>query len=335
MRQRADIKLQFVYEDGEFLQVIQYRRCEVLLVDGCKTSTKIGSKNLADLVECIADATNFPFTWFQFNDLSKFCNGDVRSFLAVWGKHIVVLGVNIDSRETEIGILRKLLFDRVRNLKKLEIGFSNRRYPFREGIPIPIQRSTDPSQFHHQFLEVVCVNEYHTKNLGIIESIVAAAPNLKNFVKGDSIDDKGDSLNAILVTVPILELLQKLNKLNCLTNVRIVVSAELIDYWLKSKRSMELKLRSLDLSFDPSILLNQHFEWCAEIAKQLFHSSKDILHTLVLPNLGQLTGLRIPKLKKLQKLILPENYDVVAMFPPLFDLAGTFPNVKELGKLKT
>ncbi len=336
IRQRADIKLAFKYEDGEFLQVIKYRRCEELLIDNCKLFTKIGSKNLSDLVECIADATNFPFSSFQFDDLSKFCSGDARSFLALWGKQIVALSVNIDYRETETGILRKLLFDRVTNLKELEIGFRHRIYPFREGIPISIQRSTYSTQFQLDHLEVFYVGDYHSRNSDIIENIVAASSNLTDLAIGDSTEENGDySLNNLLVTVPILELLQKLNKLHCLTNVRIELSEVLIDYWLKSKCSMELKLQSFDLWLHPSIWENERLKsFATSIANQLFHSSKDMLHTLQLPNLGEMTALVIPKLTNLRKLILPENYGEVAMFPQFFNLAYTFPNVKELGKLK-
>lgn len=340
MRQRADIKLQFAFIDGEFMQVFEYRRCEELLVDCCKTFTKIGSKNLNDFVECLAEASHFPFTGFQFDNLSKFRNGDVRSFLENWGMNIVALSINIDPLKTDIGILRELLFDRVCNLKKLEIGFRRRSFRrrnwlSREDIPISTQSSADSSQFHLDQLEVVrvqkCHWQYHSNSYAIIKGILTAAPRLKTFENQEFILENGFPLDGLRLDGPILELMRKLNKLDCLKQVRI--DEKLTDHLVESPYNvMSLELKSLSLLLNSRIFEDE--KWKARsIVNDIFRSSRDVMQTLRIENLELLAGLEIPKLKRLRKLYIQYDY-VGTMFPPTFDLAGTFPNLKELGKLK-
>lgn len=319
MRHRADIEVRFAFEDGEFMHRIQHRCCKELLIDGCSEFYIRGSKSLTDLVVCLAKSTEFPFTNFCFDNLRNFWNSDIRSFLAFWGSNIVTINVGIDYRVEDVGLLRKLLFDRVPNLKKLEIVQLNKMWSFfHRDIPKSIQFCADFSEFQLPQLEELCVCGYLEFSVQI-ENILRAATNLKTIWKA-------------YADVPTLKMLQKLNKLHCVKQLELVVTEELIGYWVKSPQNMDLKPEYLDVSFEPTIWENQQLKSSATaIVNQIFLSSKDVMQTLYIPKLGSLTGLAIPKIETLQTLHLQFGRSG-AMFPPLFDLAGTFPNVRELGK---
>lgn len=324
MRQRADIEVRFAFKDQEFMHIIQHRCCKEMLIDGCSEVCITGSKSLTDLVECLAKSTDFPFTNFRFDNLRNFWNNDMRSFLAIWGSNIVTLNVDTDYQQKDVGLglWRKLLFDRVPNLNKLEIEFYGQGV---WSVPNSIQSCADLCEFQLPQLEVFCVY-CDIEDSGIVENILRAATNLKSFSNG-------------YADVPTLEMLLKLNKLHCLKQLEIEVTEELIGYWAKSPQNMDLKVKNLNLSFESKILENQQLKSNAtSIVNQIFRSSKDVMHTLSIPKLGALAGLVIPKLETLQELHLEydQEYDQDdqsgPIFPPLFDSAGTFPNVKELGK---
>lgn len=297
------------------MHLIHYRRCEALLIDSCKSLARTDGKSLTDLVVCLAKALHFPFTSFRFDNLSNFWNSDIRCFLAFWGKNVVSLTVdNVGVRGMDFGELQKIVFDRVPNLKELGIGKVD--YYSRRAV-------IHPSEFHLPLLEVLRVHENYENHL--IEDLLRAAENLKNFTEDGHI------------SVSILESLQSLNKLHCLQQAKIFVSKELIDIWENLPSIVNLKLQSLVLTFHPSIWKNSRLKSSAEaITSQLFHASKDVMQTLSTEALGSFTGLKIQRLRKLQKLHIEfgslEDPDTI--FPPSLDVTDSFPNLKELGKLK-
>lgn len=336
MRQRGDISLHFSLEDGKFMQNIQHRHCEELLINICKTYSVCGSRSLNDLVLCLKKSKHFPITSFQLDDLNDFENEDMRSFLSIWGKSILALNIKSHDRKDSIEILRDLLVNKVPNLKKLQIRFSWIEFPSSIGL------FADANEFQLPNLQVLVVEEKYSKFRTIIGNILKAACNLNNFAW--AVKDKHQMQFECVeesVTVEDLTMLESYNKLHCLKNLRIDLSKDLITFWQQSTKSGDVKLESLALSLKTSIFEDEKLKSIVTtILNQLFDSSADVMQTLAIESLG-LTNVLIPKMKKLKKLDLwdrsrrAEQTPTYAMFPPLFEMADKFPNVMELGKKRS
>lgn len=340
MRQRGDINLKFSFKSGTFMQSVKRRYCEELMVkNDWETYYSTSSKSLADLVACLKKGKQFPVTSFRFDDIGNFGNADMNEFLLIWGKSVLALKVIIDDPVKSVAVLRDLLCEKIPNLKKLEIEFRRLGYTQQKEIPSSIQLFADSDEFQLPKLEVLYVSQRYKLFRGIIEDIIKAATKL-NVFDGFSMDEKvidqGDCFHeSNSVTADDLRMLEKRNKLHCLKSLQICITNELIGYWAQaSQRMMDLKLKSLTLSVDSSIVKNDQLKASAStIINQLLHSSVTTIQTFTTAPLGLLTGLLIPKLKHLRKLNLCNNhYNSFTMFPPSFDFAVNFPNVKELGK---
>lgn len=330
MRKRGDIKLHFAYSDHEFKHKIKHRNCE-LLVNICHPYSNFSFKSLTDLAVCLKESKDFPITSFRFDDLDKFGNEDLRSFLSIWGTNVLALNITLNDPVNNVGILRDLLDEKVPSLKTLTINFKW------EQFPSPIELFADSNEFQLPKLQVLCVNSKYGKFRGIIANILKAACNLNKlfcFVeKSYQLEDKCVENS---ITTDDLAMLQSFNKLHCLKNMRIDLSEDLIAFCIKANEKIDLKLDSLAVSLEPSIWKNNQLKSSATaILNQLFHSSKDTIQTLRINPLGSL-GLNIPKFKNLQKLDLfgfsKNESKIIDMFPPLFEMAENFPNLKDLGK---
>lgn len=354
IRLRTDIELEFGFIDGKFVQCIEHRHCEELLINLCRPMSKYGTKKLTDLVACMS--ADFPYANFRFGDLETFTNEDIQKFLTVWGKNISVLKVSMKDSVTSAKNLRELLFDKVTNLKKLELQFctDGNWHPFnRKVIPqsSSIKIFDDSNELQLPNLDVLCVNIRFNKFRGIVGDIFAAACNLKVFeilkkstcnpyfgpscVHEDRIVSAEES-----ITQEDLAMLDRFNKLNCLKKLQLYVSEGLVAYWKNSKHTMDLKLQSLAFALEPSIWDKDEMKRSVtSLLNQLLRSSKDSLETLSTEPLASLTDLTIPKLENLKNLDLcgfsQRKTDSVSMFPKLFEMADNFPNVKELGKKMT
>lgn len=354
IRQRTDVDLKFGFNNGKFVQSIQYRHCEELLINLCKRYSKYGTKQLTHLVACMS--ADFPYTNFRFDDLEKFANEDMQNFLSVWGKNIRVLRVSMKDPVTSATNLRELLFEKVTNLKKLKLQFcphdNNGWISDRRTIGLsPIKIVDDSNEVQLPNLEVLCVNIRFNKFRGIVGDIFAAACDLKVFeilkesnsspYFGPScVHDDRIVIGEESITPDDLTMLQSFNKLHCLKKLQLFVSEGLIAYWKNSKHTMDLKLQSLAFALAPSIWGNDEMKRSAtSLINQLIRSSKDSLETLSIEPLASLPDLVIPKLKSLKNLDLcgfsqfeTENN---SMFPAMFEMVDNFPNVKELGKKMT
>lgn len=305
-------------------------------------------KSLIDLVDCLKDSDNFPFTSFHFNGLANFEIEEMTNFLSMWGQNIRKLNIDLDDPINNIEGLKTLLLKKVTNVKKLHIQFCPKKYHFifERIFPSSIQLFDEVNEFQLPKLNVLSVDSRFRTFPGIVEGLLVAACNLKKFdlkrttrclYKETMIDlhDSGDLHESI--TADDLEMLRSANKLHCLKNIRIDLSEYLIDFWENSMKFGDLKLESLAISVEPSIFKEKKLTSSATaIINQLFDSSKEVLHTLAVAPLGWLPGLIIPKMENLKKLELWEfsakEPPVSTMFPPLFEMADNFPNLKELGK---
>lgn len=339
LRQRADIVLRFSFKDGQFMQSVQYRHCKKLIATVCNSYYQCSSKSLKDLVTCLEKSKHFPFTSFQFDDLANFGNANMTHFLSIWGENILVLNVGINNPVNSVEILRDLLSVKVSNSKALELQFCRYDYNYEEKIQsTPIQLFADSTKFKLPRLQVLCVNNRYRKFRGIIENILATACNLEKFV-GYSSNQRNILERCVVVdvedniTIEDLTMLQCLNKLHCLQNLRICLSEDAITYFGNSSNNVDLKLQSLALSLKPSIRGSEELKSIAiTLINRLLHSSKDAMHELSIEPLGSLQGLNIPKMENLKKLELYGfSHRDFAMFPPAFEMADAFPNLKELG----
>lgn len=312
-RKRADINLHFVYRYGRFVQMLRNRHCVELLEDIEEPSSRYGTKTLTDLVDCFAESKHFPYSNFRFNRLSKCRSSDMTRFISLWGKDIVTLKVSVDEPERNIGIMKDLIFEKVPNLKHLEIEFWEETYD----LPSPVRLFDDSDQLQLPKLEVLCVCDRDRKYRRVVEDILKAASNLNKFVVSLK---KYDFVNA-----SDLKMLQTLGKLHCLKNLQI--TRDLITYWKMLPKSMDLKIHSLTVQ---SIVDDQS---AIELINELLWSSKDVIHTLSIEQSALLTSLAIPILENLHTLGL--HFNLFTSITDLSDLADTFPNVKTLGKIST
>lgn len=305
---------------------------EELLVNSFDPYYKYSSKSLADLVAFLKKVKHFPTTSFRFDDLANFKNKDMISFLTMWGKNILTLRICLnDPAGNSVGIMSELLLDKVPNLKKLEIQFCPNVLKFRDMAPSSIQLFADSNELQLSKLEVLTVNSRYRKFRGIVENILQAAGNLKNFdgnltQKSVLPERLGESIAA-----EDLIMLKSLNKLHCLTNLKIHMSDDLIADWEKSVNSMDLKVQTLALSFDRAVRHNEQLKSGATaIINQLLHSSKTVIRNLTIKPLGLLPGLNVPKLEGLRKLDMWKFSQLT--FPVSLEMADRFPNLVELGK---
>ncbi|KAG4068268.1 hypothetical protein HA402_007788 [Bradysia odoriphaga] len=99
---------------------------------------------------------------------------------------------------------------------------------------------------------------------------------------------------------------------------------------------MDLPLKSFELSITWIWDDQQLSARATKIINKIFESSKNSLLKLVIPPLGLLSGLVIPEFENVRILYLShdESYEDYnsgpAMFPPLFEMAEHFPNLREL-----
>lgn len=334
MRQRADISIRFSYDDGMFMQKIQHRDCEELLVNCCASYSKFSSKSLSELVACLKQSKHFPITSFILDHLDKFDHEDMKSFLTIWGQNILALNITLNDPINDVAILRYLLGVKAANLKIFEIHFQYLSFK----APSSIELFVDGNNFQLPKLQVLRVARSYRLYRGIIANILKAAINLSSFFYSNE-QGYGQPSSYEKVDRNDLEMLASLNKLHCLKDLKICLSEDLIAFW--TTKRIDLKLKSLALSFESSIWENDQTDQvkssAAAILNQWLHSSKDTIQTLIVEPLGSLPGLNIPKLEKLQKLHLCGVYKrigpiFIKMFPPLFEIADNFPNLKELGK---
>lgn len=306
-----DFILKFAFVDGKYIWSAKRRHCTQCSINLCKSvPTSSNAKNLNDLVDHLKDSPHLPFTSFRFDlgtDVKSFM--DLRKFLDIWGSNILSLKLNLPI----LGTALPLLLTQVPNLKKLTLllpAFQSSQPPLLADLQFPK-------------LESLRVDNTVT-NHKILENIFIGSPNLKTF----SIYKR-----ALLPTD--FDMLHKLGKLHCLQDIWVCVTEDLIAYWKKSPDHFAIELRSLVLSFDDSIYLNHQLNSSAsEIINQLFYSSRNTMQTLVIEPLGPLGGLVFPKFERLQQLRLRQylSQKDYTMLPLLFDWAGKFPNLKELGK---
>ncbi len=254
MRERADIQLRFGFDKTSgFMRTIKKRHCEELLINVCQTHYELDTKSLSELVDCLGQSNHFPYTSFRFDGLANFENKEMKRFMSTWGGNISALHIQLDDVPKDAVVLRELLLGRVNNLKKLELQFSEDRAS--SSLPFAFEA------FRLRKLETLCIDSRYRKHRDLIETILAAATNLKEFelIKNDTTDvspfispnfvhdekmvDLRDS-----ITAEDLALLQSFKKLHCLRKAQIYLTTELIEYWQKSSKTLDLKLHSLALS---------------------------------------------------------------------------------------
>lgn len=340
MRRRADVQLYFsARNDGCFMRKTKCSYCcnQDLLVNVCHGLCKphwrfSETESLKKLIACLKKAKHFPITSFRFDDLDKFGNEDMKSFLTIWGASILALTIPINDKKETVEVLRDLFIKTtLPNLKKLEIKFDWQK------DPSTVELFVDTNEVRLPKLQVFCVDIHCRTYPGIIAPILKAAYNLEHFcVSPNERYAPFDECVRDSIQTNDLDVVQTLNKFHCLKNLQVDLSTELVDYF--ASNNIDLKLESLALSLKSPIGLSDQLKSsAATILNRWFHSSKDALQTLKIKPLGSLGSyLNIPKFDNLQKLHLFVSVwygsKVEAIFPPLFDMANHFPNLKELSK---
>lgn len=337
MRQRADIQIEFSFQSGQLLRSIQHYPHDSLLGSFSTTMSLSKAFGLSDLVGCLKQSKHFPFSSFRFKDLGTDFRDDFERFLSIWGENIYELTVKIDVATNNAimtaEMLRVLLFEKTPELKRLGIEFSI-DWLFVQNEKSPVRLFTGTDEFKLPKLNELRVQCVFDKFSGIVEDILGAAPNLKLFEKCLL-----DSRILECITAKELAILQSLDKLHCLENVSLMFKEDVVTCLENSPQIMDLQFKSIELPVD--WLEQGDQQLCIRATKlisKIFDSSMDSLKTLRIPPLGWLSGLVLPKFKNLQKLILSQDEgesdeeEVYCMFPPLFDMADSFPNLQQLSK---
>lgn len=294
----------------------------------CSTYSRSTSKSLTELVECLKESEHFPITRFQLDDLHNFNSNDMMSFLEIWGGNILGLNTTVgnDGQTNCVGMLRDLLVEKVPNLNTLSIHFDW----MGSTSSIDLFANSLPK------LQSLTVNKGYRGFRAIVANILNAACNLNefNYVAEDKNQGQYTCVQESF-TAEDLALLDSCNKLHCLKNLRIDLSEEIIAYCGKSPKIGDVKLESLALSLQSSIRTYEELKSSATaIVNQLFRSSENVMQMLAMESLGSLPGIVVPKMEKLHRLDLwgCRRSTKNAAFPPLFEMAENFPNLKELGK---
>lgn len=107
-------------------------------------------------------------------------------------------------------MLKELLFEKVPNLRKLEIQFCRKDYSVRNDVPSSLQLFTDSTILELPVLKVLCVNRRFRQYRVVVENILAAACHLEKFEVNMSDDDGYGSERSF--TKEDLEMLQSFNK---------------------------------------------------------------------------------------------------------------------------
>ncbi|KAG4071936.1 hypothetical protein HA402_006097 [Bradysia odoriphaga] len=327
MRGRDDITLHFAFTEGTFVQKIHHQHCEKL----CESMSRLSSNTLLDLVNSMQNPEKFPFTSYRFDGLSNLEDRDMNNFLTIFGKKIRSLKVNLTHSKQSGEILRKLVFEEAPNLKILEIFDKAQRNfdinddgdEFWRSLYVHPQHPTcnrlsgeSINLLQLPQLEILCVDRFREEHTKIIEAILIASP-----LKSISIRGR--------ITEEDLELLKETNKLHCVRD-GYLMGKDIIEYWLKCG---PIQLQSLNLRF---FVWGNHQPSLGDIEtlNQLLQSIKDNLLSFTTEQFGSLSGFRMPKFEKLQRLCLRPDVGVQSWasptFLPPFDWTDTFPNIKEL-----
>lgn len=313
IRQRADIQITFSSEYARLMTM--------------------DLMSLGDLVGCLEQSNNFPFSNFRFENLGTKAKVELEPFLSIWGKNIYELVVKMDDEVNNAKMLRFLLFEKMPNLKRLGIEFT---FDFdRKSI---IRLFPNSNKFELPKLNTLRVSRSFGKHSAIVEDILEATPNLKLFEKC-SLDNHRQLSEC--VTARELNILQSLDKLHCLEHITLMLTEDMISCLEKHPQILNLELGSIELPpdwfrYDRDRLYTRGIK----IINKIFDSSKNSLRTLKIPPMGWLEGLVLPKFGNLQTLVLSHDEEdddddvvyVYCMFPPLYDMSDNFPNLERLSK---
>lgn len=330
MRQRADIQIVFSYLGGELMQLVQHPPRQTLLKDFLPLVNELHKLSFVDLIDCLKQSINFPFTSFRFKD---FVEGDaIEELLSIWGQNIYALGVKIETTD-DVKMLKTWL-EKTPKLKKLHIDFGS--IEFRYKVNPVIHPLVDSNKSQLPELKVLRVTGSCEYFFSVIVDIVKLASNLNCFEKC-ALDQNA---HCECINAKELAMLHSLNKLHCIKDVSLLFKEKLIDLLETSEQIMDMQLKSIELSITWIWNEDQLSERATKIINKLFDSSKHSLRELTIPPLGLLSGVLIPKFENLQNLYLMhdesyEDYPFPSMFPPLFDIADHFPNVRKLCELET
>lgn len=222
LRQRTDIQITFSSQKGRLMSCIRHRPFW-LQKDYFKTRKK--SMRLTDLIDCLEKSKNFPFSSFRFKDLGSDGTGDFERFSSFWGENIHEIAANIDDDEntSNNAEMLRFLLERTANLKRLAIQFGV-EWLLKGRGETPLHLFTASNKFELPQLNELRVRGAYTKFTGIVEDILAAAPNLKLFEKCAM--KRGNMLGS--VTAMELTILHSMGKLHCLKNVSFMFREDLI-----------------------------------------------------------------------------------------------------------
>lgn len=316
---RDNVSLHFAASGSKNIQKFPRRLCKDCSQNEFEVTYISGSKSLTDLTACLDESSLFPVTSFRFDQMSMESFQGMTQFLTIWGDRIRTLRVSFSMSTKNLEILVTSLFGKLPNLKELTFAphshistYSNTSYGFHQ-LQLPK-------------LDALCIYNSPSHTYGeIIEDIINSSPNLKTI-----------SITRRSVRPHDLEILHKTQKLNCLTDVRLIITEELIAYWKRSQNHFDLRLQSLTLSFENIIYRNAELNASAsEIVSHLLHSSRTTLQMLQIQEIGPLTKFIFPKLEQLRYLLLRRKTNVNLMLPLLpasFDWVGNFPMITKLGK---
>lgn len=321
-----DIKIHFGLSNGKYAQTVIHRRCIQCSTNLCKPIPMSAAKSLTDLVAYLKDVPQFPFTGFRFDSMSLPLLKGLSDFLDIWGGNIRFLNVTVSDSSEGVATLLKLLFEKVPNLKGFSLHHELVLFPVinQSSVSSSAPHLANMNQFQLAKLESLHVYDPHEVYGDIVEELLTSSLNLKSF----SIIERP--------LLPVhLEMMYKSKKLHCLKDIKIYITEDLITYWKKSRDRFQLPLRSLILLVECIVHLDHQLNSSAcEIINQLLHSSRNTMNRLVIGPLGPLKGLVFPRLEALRQLRLHQDLCQKdhKMLPALFDWAGKFPNLKELGK---
>lgn len=328
MRHRADIQIVFKFFGKQLMQAIQYPP-PTLLVDFWRPINEDSSLSFNDMVQCLKQSENFPFTSFRFKTAVKVA--DIAEFLSIWGRSILALGVLVEVPD-DVEMLRFAL-EKTPNLRELYVDFGSIDF-YNDSTSVNTNRLFDGSnEFQLPALYILRVKGSCGYFSDVLSDILKVAPNLECFEKS-SLDKKHCQE---CIDAKDLAVLQLRNKVHSLKKVNFLFKKELIEFLEKTPEFMDLPFKSIKLSITWIWDDDQLSARAVQIINKIFDSSKSSLEELYIPPVGLLSELVIPEFKNLQKLCLShdESYEEgpgPSMFPPHFEMIEHFPNLKELSK---
>lgn len=229
----------------------------------------------------------------------------------------------------DVAMLKGLLLEKALHLTELHINFEHNWSETQNVTPVA-HLFEELKEFELPKLNFFSVQHMAKNDYGIVADILKVASNLNSFEKlCKSYDDS--SLYPECINVEELTMLQSLNKLHCLKRVSLSFDEILVKFLEKSPQFVNLPFESIILAMNK--IFTPYTSQDAEMINKTFSASRNSLLELNIAPVGSIPGVEVPRFENLKKLTMSHDLNNGSyMFPPQFDMANSFPSLRELGK---